>query len=266
MSIIDQTFLSNIAAGAFVWLVDVILVVVILGWFLRCREERKWRKTRQGLAYVLLTGMNRVMQNFGSMLVKKDGKVVLNKDIGLHLLRLELALSNFNEQTIVHLPSLLPPLTEKLSDLTVKISGLEEVVIALKYHIARMGTSINTYDPGDPGAGRIDPAKFYRGEDDRLHLAADANKSDDHYLVLTVVQISERTRDLSTTIEGFVNSYANNWVDLDANLKTKATAKQEFLERGTEMAKSDEKLVENDGFYLVLYTPTAEDLGDSSES
>jgi hypothetical protein len=260
LNLSGPSLLENVAAGLVVMVLDVVLVVLLLGAILQRREEERWRRTRQGLAYVLLSSMARTMQHFRALLVKKEGRIMLNSDIGLHLLRLQRALNNFNGQTIVHLPSLLPPLSERLSDLTGKISDLEEAVVTMNYHLSRIESSLGAFDPANPSVGRVDPVNFFRGTDNQMHLADAANKSDMNYYVLTVFQIYKRTRDLSVAIRPILNLYASNWNKFPDADKKKAAEDQKFLNKWSAGAIGDEELLEKFGLHLVYYKPTTDEL------
>lgn len=158
INLTDRDFVLNLESGIILMAVEIVLVSLILRQLLIFWENRRWSKTRQQLAYVLLGSINRMAQHTENMLhvfgpaaenpdeVEHPGEIVINSQFELHLLKATVALANFNEQTIVHLPALLPDNTENLSGITRKISGLEESVAALKYHFSNIKPSLKTID------------------------------------------------------------------------------------------------------------------------
>lgn len=275
-------FVINLQSGLVIMVVEVLIVVGLIGWLLNFLEKRKWSKTRQALAYALLRSMNKVMQNALNMIHqlernesgedfdnegygKEDERgiaFVLNSHFELHLLKLNATLATFNEITIVHLPALLPDISENLSDITRKISGLEEAAAALKYHfynIERFLPSISEqsgvkefYD----SSYRLSPHRFNRdAADKKLDLKAGEDQSDNNYFYLTYVQLLERATSLSANIQSYIDVYHNAWKKFPG-IREAENKQREFHELAAAIT-SRVVSIGHYGMYLVLCTPPA---------
>lgn len=188
-----ESFWENVVAGLFVMLVDFVLLVVGVSLAASWWQKRQWEKTRKSLAYILLNSTCSVMQNFRTCLFEKDGKILLNSAIDLHLQRLELSLNNINQQMTVHLPTFFPQLTENISIITRDISILREHVFAMRLYLDRLGQKIKVYDSEADHNLDIDLKQFIYGEDGKANLGPDAPRSDENFLFLFVHQVSHLT-------------------------------------------------------------------------
>jgi hypothetical protein len=285
INLTDRDFVLNLESGIILMAVEIVLVSLILRQLLIFWENRRWSKTRQQLAYVLLGSINRMAQHTENMLhvfgpavknpdeVEHSGEIVINSQFELHLLKATVALANFNEQTIVHLPALLPDNTENLSGITRKISGLEESVAALKYHFSNIKPSLKTIDSradllaSNEALHWIGPERFSienepasaQGGMQRLHLRPEAAQTDYNYFVLTYVKILERTCSLAMEISSIIEDHSG-WTQLSDRDRKKAPNQQDVLKQRVNSAVAIWSSIVTNGLYLTLYTPVAADL------
>lgn len=215
-----DSFQENIVAGLVVMVLDVVIVALAIGAFVKWLGDREWRGTRRHLAYVLLNSMDSVAGEINAAIEETDGRLVLNKDIRLRLQHLKIALSNFHTQTIVHLPAMRPPLSEKLSALTTRISKLEETIHAMDWHISALGAAIGSYDAKMPDAGWISP-EFFGSEKNPLKdmpfhhmnfsIKSGSSLSEQNYIFLEITQSIERINSLASAVDELVESYSDGW-------------------------------------------------------
>jgi hypothetical protein len=218
MDLIDRyfsgpTFWESVRAGFVVMLVQ----VGVLGAAFDYYERRKWRGTRQGLAHVLLDGMNELSESCSSVLERHDSRMMLNNETEVHLLKFKTVIGNLYEKTIVHLPALLPRLSVELSHLIGLITFLEQRVTDLQYYHGKIKSAINNYHPNnldkrDPILK--DPADIEIGKDGHKQLRGTAERSYSNYFFATIMEIFRATSDLSVAIDGIAQRYGENWARL----------------------------------------------------
>lgn len=237
---------------------ELILVLGLIGTY----QKLKWTKTRQSLAFNLLGSMIRVCRHSINMveIMQCEGKrMLLNNRIELHLLKLQTALANFNEQTIVHLPALLPEISENLSEITRKISGLEEAAANINYHLEILAKDIELYDPDKPAKGWVDVGHFEYNEKNHFVLKDGAEQSDGHYLVLTIVSLYSRLIGLSEEVDKYVSNYKRGWKGLgDKRVKDSKEREDELLTKKEEVKRMKDR-IEELGIYLVRFSPDPKD-------
>lgn len=254
-----ESFWENVVAGLFIMLVDFVLLVVGVSLAASWWQKRQWEKTRKSLAYILLNSTRSVMQNFRACLFEKDGKILLNSAIDLHLQRLELSLDNINQQMTVHLPAFLPPLTENLSIITRDISILREHVFAMRLYLDRLGQKIKLYDSQADQILDIDLKQFIYGEDGKAHLGPDAPRSDENFFFLFVNQVSHLTLDLSVRISEFFSLYSgDNRVSSTEDEIAKTNKK--YIEDERLKAITEANKMRMEGVYFLQYAPTDQEL------
>ncbi len=99
VNLTDRDFVLNLESGIILMAVEILLVSLILRQLLIFWENRRWSKTQQQLAYVLLGSINRMAQHTENMLhvfgpavknpdeVEHSGEIVINSQFELHLLK-----------------------------------------------------------------------------------------------------------------------------------------------------------------------------------
>ena len=248
------------------FIVDVIVVLAVLGPAVKFFEKKAWDGTRQGLSYMLLNSMYQIFWNQSKMLERHDGRMMLNGDLEQHLLGLKLAVSNTNIQIIVHLPALLPKLSSELSSLVRMTSELEEQVLLLQYLHTKIQQNTKAYDSSEPNKSWIDPGILYRGSDGHLHLNEKAQKSDKHYLLLVLFEVSRRARDLHNSVDDVVERYHGDWKRLHGDERNKSTQEagrvaarqlRDRVRNQVQAALGLEESLERLGLSLVYFTPAA---------
>jgi hypothetical protein len=254
----DTPFGTSVVAGLLVLVIDLFLTITGVGWITSWLEKRRWKKSRQMLACVLHGSMgNRVngaMKNFRAILFEKDGKTILNGSIELHLSRLELSLGNLNAQMLVHLPAALPPITEKLSEMTRDISILREHVLSCKLYLSNLHEKIKWYDSASSDLLGIDIKHFNRDKSG-VHLRPHAPLTDSNYLFMSIVQIYIVAIRLSASIVEFFLLHSDNLKNL-THEKSAAEQASSYLEVEMDKARLELSKIEESGIYLVRYAPT----------
>tara|TARA_R110000787_G_scaffold138484_1_gene252114 strand:+ start:13500 stop:14426 length:927 start_codon:yes stop_codon:yes gene_type:complete len=276
-------FVVNLEAGLVIMVIEIVAVVFGVGGLLSFLEKRKWDRTRQALANVLLTSINSVMGHLLNMIHKfdvnvdaggeqlaKDGSskkaFVLNRQIELHILKMNVALANFDAQTIVHLPALLPDISENLSDITRTTSSLSEAAAALKYHYYNIEEWLNTIVQLSELREDIEryhwinPQRFCEDDKKKIHLKITEEPSEYTHFFLTYVQALKRVEDLSKLVYAYVEKFHNSWKGFKETDIEKALDKQSEFEMKLDMINHYRNTLVNNGIYLSMYTPSAAEL------
>ena len=192
--------------------------------------------------------------------------MMLNGDLEQHLLGLRLAVSNTNIQIIVHLPALLPKLSSEVSSLVRMTSELEEQVLLLQYLHSKIRQNSKAYDSSEPNKGWIDPGILYRGPDGHLHLNDRAEKSDRHYFLMVLFEVSRRARDLHNGVDDVVERYHGDWKRLHGDERNKSTQEEgrvlarqlrDKVRNQVQVAMALEESLERLGLSLTYFTPAA---------
>lgn len=260
-SVDDSAFWTSVMAGLLVMFVDFVLLVIGVSLAVSWWQKRQWERTRKSLAYILLNSTGSVMQNFRACLFEKDEMILLNAAIELHLQRLELSLSNINEQMTVHLPAALPPLTEKLSTITRDISVLRESVLAMRLYLGRLKWKIELYDGKGEQNKRIDPEQFIYDEDGAVHLRPGTARSDENFFFLFTTQMTYSTLELNKKVVKFFSLYSNGGRRYSTEQKM-AKITLAYLEEERHKAIVEASKMKAEGLNLLLYAPIDEELNE----
>ena len=256
---------ENLYIGLGVLVFDILVTVFLVRLLLEWHEQSKWEKTRQHLSYVLITSTCHVIRDYRACLVQHDGKVMLNAEIELHIRRLDLAIRNLSEQITVHLPAFVPGISENLSLLVEKLSGLHESVLAMRFYLQSAERKLATdLAPEELQEYFVSPDNFEPDVDGRISLKDGYPQSEANYFVLWALQVSERTVKVCEIIIEFSNIYNKGWKNLDGEIKDKAASKQRYLEEESSLALEEETLIKEHGLYLVKYKTTLQDLAERS--
>lgn len=274
----STVFVANVAAGIAILLVEIFIVFIILtlclGKYLdylqKKREKATWNKTRQALAFAMLVSLRRVTKHSNNMVVVLDGeggRIVLSNWPELHILKLETALANFNEQIIVHLPAFLPPISENFSEISREISDLQETAAALRYHLDILSkkNQIDNYDPDCPARSWVDKDLFECNGGGAMNLKKDAEPTDKNFFVMTLIEHYNRLLKLSDNIKKYVEYVEHNhghWDGFDEKKVESANAVRKEQEEDIKSAKDLKAQIQERGLYLVLYTKPSPDTYD----
>lgn len=258
-------------------LVEVLAVVIGLGKYLNYLDRKKWDATRVRLAQVLLSSMAKNSNNSVNLLVDEveEKYLVVNDEFERFLLNLQHGLSNFNEQTIVHLPAFLPPNSEKLSELSSKISSIEESAINLMYYYKKIKDEFQFFDKNNPQEKVVESNSFYVESRDieiklvnengtvnktlvcskLMHLAEKADKNARNYFVMSLHQLFGRMEDLWHAINMYVCDRNACLVFKNGPEKLSVGYIKDSRVNVDKLANY-RKLIEQNCFHLVHYTPT----------
>ncbi|MEE2732258.1 MAG: hypothetical protein VYA55_15675 [Pseudomonadota bacterium] len=266
-----ESFAENLTAGLVIMIVEIILVVGLLGVLVDYFQRRSWNRTRQALAYVLLGSMTRVFTHaLRALHVEADKVIVLNYQFELHLLKMEKALENFNEQVIVHLPALLPPISVNLSKITRKVSKLEEAVAALKYHFYNIEKSIDDSDMDNRIPNEDETQYWIRPECfeeklNRMHLKKEELPTEQKFLVLSLFEMFELSSCLSDDIKVYIDYRSRNWKGFEEETPGKAVEKENIMAIQKLEILKFKSLLKDLGIHLVKYRPPSDQTPISNE-
>jgi hypothetical protein len=255
----DSAFWEDVASGLFVMVVEIFVTVIGVGLITSWLVKRQWEKSRQMLADVLLCSagdhLTGVMKNFRSFLFEKDSKLMFISSVELYLARLELSLRNLNEQMLVHLPAALPETTEKLSKMTNAIAVLREHLLAVSLYLNKLNSKIREYDPANPHSMMIDHMQFRFNKENDIFLHDHAPRSDENYLFMSLIKVSQLTVATSRSVIKFFDEYCGKSKDF-LNEKSRSYQARSYLLTEIEKTELEEKRLRQNGLYLFRYTPT----------
>jgi hypothetical protein len=252
---------ENIYIGVGILIFDILVTVFLVRLLLERHEQSKWEKTRQHLSYVLITSTCHVIRDYRACFVQHGGHIMLNAEIELHARRLDLAIRNLSEQITVHLPAFVPGISENLSLLVEKLSGLHESVLAMRLYLQSQARKLSTdIKPEDMQNYFVSPANFEADVDGRISLKDGAPQIEANYFVLWSLQVSERTVKVCEMVIQFSNIYNRGWKNLDVETKEKADSKQKYLEEESRLAIAEDALIKECGLYLLKYKPNINEL------